>query len=237
MDAPRRWRSRDPVKLVRVISFLARRNPQSHLALVMILASIRVRLELASLPGRIHSGTRFAIVHIRVQQRDKINKKRLEFKLAAINFIRSHPTGDSRFKMLGSAPRQRASGLPRTTPRSPFLKPKTPGVCGHVWSFRDQPASRSDFEQPGERWLFGIRSLAGFLFPSIDRDVAGRRRPAMTQGPARASRYRLPVFQNELAVDQHMDDSRAVLERLEVGGMIDHGRRGRRSRRRRTGPA
>ena len=35
---------------------------------------------------RDHSGIRFAIVHIRVQQRDKINKNRLEFKLAVLNF-------------------------------------------------------------------------------------------------------------------------------------------------------
>ena len=73
---------------------------------------------------RDHSGIRFAIVYIRVQQRDKINKNRLEFKLAVSNFERSHPTGESRFKIFEMAPRQRASGLPRTTPRSPFLKPQ-----------------------------------------------------------------------------------------------------------------
>jgi hypothetical protein len=123
---------------------------------------------------RDHSGIRFAIVHIRVQQRDKINKNRLEFKLAVSNFERSHPTGESRFNMLEMAPRQRASGLPRTTPRSPFLKPLIPLGEKSPAIIRDQPASRSDFEQPGERWLFGIRSLAGFLFASIPCRCAAR---------------------------------------------------------------
>ena len=75
--------------------------------------------------------------------RDKINKMWLEFKLAAINFLRIHPTGDSRFKMLESAPRQRASGLPRTTPRSPFLKTKAPGVFWHAGVFAtNRPVDR-----------------------------------------------------------------------------------------------
>jgi hypothetical protein len=119
------------VKHVGYTGFLARRNPQSGLVLVVIFDSIRCALR-RYFPGGafiLALDLRLSIIH--GKRRDKINKRRLEFKLAAINLVGVHPTGDSRFKTLGAAPRQRASGLPRTTPRSPFLKPIASGVHGH----------------------------------------------------------------------------------------------------------
>jgi hypothetical protein len=80
------------------------------------------QIRLLSVPER--SGTDFAIIPYQnelAREWSRSNDGQEPDDL----LISIHPTGVCRSMLCGSAPRQRASGTPRTTPRSPFLKPKS----------------------------------------------------------------------------------------------------------------
>jgi hypothetical protein len=134
---------RTPAHILRASNFLAGRNPKRRLALVMIVNSLRLARTDLFCRCEFILALDLRLVLSRVKQRNKNQQKSAGVQARRYHFVRSHPTGDSRFKMLGSAPRQRASGLPRTTPRSPFLEPEAPGVFGHAGVFAtNRPVDR-----------------------------------------------------------------------------------------------
>ena len=85
---------------------------------------------LPSLSHRVASHLRWQTSDVIKQPRSKLHPSLGTIELGKPDIVSSHPIGDSRFKILGAAPRQRASGQPRTTPRSPFPQTAVRALAG-----------------------------------------------------------------------------------------------------------
>ena len=107
-----------------------------------------------------------------------------------------------------------------------------PGHCpgSPGWRFGSRKARRSRAGSAPERRCsrslalpFPIRGPRGAV-DHLDQDSS-----TVAQGAAGPGLGVLALVEDELAVDDHVLDSLAVLERLGVGGVVDDGRSGRRS--------
>ena len=145
-----------------------------------------------------------------------------------INLQETTPLATVASLTMNRLPRQRASGTPRTTPRSPFLQillrnssrePELPcspltGQLTRIRTTKGEVVVR--IRSPGRFFSFLLLHATGALRLHF--------RHGFPQSSSRQRPGGLTSLEHNLTVHEHRAYALAVLERLQVRGAIDHNR-------------